>query len=92
MEPEQQEDQDNSEADVNQEEGKQNECPVCNMSFEKVNQLMFYYNNKGSVRNPELVTSMTHKCPVCKLYFGKQTRYHLPNCPASDANRQRLVT
>ena len=52
--------------------------------------MQYHYDECHSVRDPEVVTSIAHRCPDCKQFFGKQTRYHMPSCPVRLENRRAL--
>ena len=88
----------NEEGQVSEQEDEESEseeeqkykCPVCNKAFEAGNQLQYHYNEKHAIRDPSLVTALGHQCAVCKQFFGKQVRYHMPECPARMQNRKRL--
>eukprot|EP00959_Pyramimonas_sp_CCMP1952_P111504 2332359-Pyramimonas_sp.AAC.1 len=51
-------------------------CPVCSKTFGTGNQLQYHYDAAHSVRDPMLVTSLSHQCPDCKQYMGRDVKYH----------------
>ena len=77
-------------AEEQEEEEYKYACPVCDERFRAGNQLQYHYDEKHSVRDPEVATSIAHQCPHCKGYLGKFVSYHLPECPARLELRNRL--
>ena len=67
-------------------------CPVCGEAFITGNARQAHYEDKHSIRDPELVTSISHQCPQCKGFMGRQVSYHLPECPARLELRRILET
>ena len=68
---------------------RQFECPVCSESFTTGNRLRFHYDEAHSVRDPNLVTSVSYKCDRCKTFFPKfeMCRDHM--CPLVVRERSR---
>ena len=48
------------------------ECPVCEESFSKGNQLQYHYEEDHSVRDPDVVTQVSHQCEMCKMNFARK--------------------
>ena len=45
-------------------------CPVCECVFNTGNQLQYHYQAEHAVRNPDVITTITHRCNQCQMIFA----------------------
>ena len=68
--------------EVQQDPSKPYECPVCQETFAKGNQLQFHHEEHHSVCNPRLVTSQMFTCEDCKQGWRRIAQLKFHDCPA----------
>ena len=51
-------------------------CPVCEASFNTGNQLQYHYQAEHGVRNPDVITTITHKCNLCQMIFARKDQLY----------------
>ena len=54
------------------------------------NMLQYHYDEEHSVRDPGLVTSITHRCGACKCWFAREAQLKNHKCPAKGRMRERM--
>ena len=64
-------------------------CPVCSEEFPKANMLQYHYDKVHSIRDPELVTTLSKQCTQCKAFFARWEDWKGHTCPARQLRVER---
>ena len=71
------------------EDGAEKVCPVCGHRSTKGNQRSYHYAEEHSIRDPALVTCITHKCADCKRHLARHIQLRTHKCEAKAHKRER---